>query len=76
MIDFFNLASLENSFFVATKIFFILCSILYFIFSLLVVKQVATSSKSITDKFNPVLIAFSYIHLVFSAILILMMLGL
>lgn len=76
MIDFFNSINLESSFFLATKIFFILCSFLYFIFSLVIVKQVATSSKSVTDKFNPVLIAFSYIHLVFSVILILMMFGL
>ena len=76
MIDFFNLANLESSFFVVTKAFFVICSIFYFIFSLIVVRQVAASSKSVTDKFNPILIAFSYIHLAFAVVLILMMLGL
>jgi hypothetical protein len=33
-------------------------------------------SKSITDKFNIILIAFSFIHLIFSVILVLSMLAL
>jgi hypothetical protein len=59
-------------FLLAQKTFFILCAILYFIFSLVVVKQVTTMSKDVKDKFNPILITFSYLHLVFAALLILM----
>jgi hypothetical protein len=52
-----------------SKIFFLACSGLYFVFSLIVVKQVTSMSKSVKDKFNPILISFSYLHLIFSIIL-------
>ncbi|HPT66388.1 MAG TPA: hypothetical protein PK257_03740 [Candidatus Woesebacteria bacterium] len=76
MNNFLNINGLENYFFIITKIFFISCSILYLIFSLIVVKQVTSMSKSVTDKFNPILILFSFIHLGFSILLILTMFGL
>lgn len=53
------------------KIFFILCSLFYFIFAAIVVRQTLSMSKNIVDKFNPVIIVFSYIHLVLAAFLIL-----
>lgn len=59
-------------FLLAQKTFFILCAILYFIFSVVVVKQVGTMSKNIKDKFNSILVGFSYLHLVFAGFLILM----
>lgn len=64
----FNLSNFNNFndyFFGITKIFFVILSILYVIFALIVVKQATSMSKSITDKFNPLLITFSFVHLVF-----------
>ena len=49
---------------------FILGAIFYLIFALIIVKQVSTMSKNINDKFNALLITFSYIHLIFSIILV------
>ena len=68
--------NLEFYFFGITKIFFILFAVLYFIFALIVVKQVTSMSRSVSDKFNVVLVIFSFIHLAFSVLLILIMLGL
>lgn len=59
-----------NWFLLAEKIFAISGTILYFIFSVVVVKQVSTMTKNIKDKFNGVLIAFSYLHLLFALLLI------
>lgn len=52
------------------KIFFIACSVFYLIFSLIVVKQVTSMTKNVKDKFNSVLISFSFIHLIAVAILV------
>lgn len=76
MIDLFSIFNLESYFSIATKIFFILCSLLYFIFALVVVKQVTSMSKSVKDKYNQILIIFSFIHLLFSLLLIIMMIAL
>ncbi|MDD4785185.1 MAG: hypothetical protein PHH12_01900 [Candidatus Shapirobacteria bacterium] len=76
MNNFLNINGLENYFFIITKVFFISCSFLYLIFALIVVKQVTSMSKSVTDKFNFILIVFSYLHLAFSVILVLTMFGL
>ena len=57
-------------FLIIQKIFFIACSVFYLIFALIVVKQVASMSKNVKDKFNPFLISFSFIHLVFAIFLI------
>lgn len=56
----------------AEKIFGVLGSIIYFIFALVIVKQVGTMSKNVKDKFNGVLITFSYFHLVAAIILVFM----
>jgi len=76
MNNFLTFNGLESYFFGITQIFFIACSFLYFIFALIVVKQVTSMSKSVIDKFNVVLILFSFIHLGFSILLILTMFGL
>jgi hypothetical protein len=56
----------------AGKIFTILGTVLYFIFSIVIVKQVTSMSKNVYDKFNNILIAISYIHLLFSLLLIIL----
>ena len=66
----------ENYFLLIIKIFFIIGSVLNIIFSFIVVKQVTSMSKNINDKFNFVLIVFSYIYLVLSIILVLSMVAL
>jgi hypothetical protein len=45
-------------------------SVIYLIFSLVVVKQVNTMSKNVKDKFNGILITISYIHLLGAIVLI------
>jgi len=54
------------------KFFFIALSLFYFIYATIVVKQVNSMSVNVKDKFNPILIAFSFIHLIFAALLILL----
>ena len=71
-----DMGNLEGYFFDITRIFFIALSFLYLVFALIVVKQVTSMSKSVTDKFNPILILFSFVHLGFSILLILTMFGL
>jgi len=56
------------------KFAFILGAIIYLIFALIIVKQVATMTKNINDMFNSVIIIFSYVHLVFAILLILLIL--
>lgn len=52
------------------KASFVLGAVLYVIFAMVVVKQVGTMSKNVNDKFNSVLIAFSYLHFAFAVILV------
>jgi hypothetical protein len=52
------------------KIFGVLGTLIYLIFSLIVVKQVGTMTKNVKDKFNAVLIAFSYLHLAAAVLLV------
>jgi len=54
----------------AEKIFGILGALVYLIFALVVVKQVTTMSKNVKDKFNGILIIFSYLHLVVAVLLV------
>ena len=56
----------------ASKIFVILGAIIYFIFSVVIVKQVTSMSQNVYDKFNSILIIFSYLHLLFSILLIIL----
>lgn len=73
MNNFLDINNMESYFFIFTKGFFILSSLIYFVFALIVVKQVTSMSKSVNDKFNPVLVIFSFLHLGFSIFLILTM---
>lgn len=56
----------------AEKLFAVLGALIYFIFALVVVKQVTSMSNNIYDKFNSILIVFSYLHLAFSVFLIIL----
>lgn len=64
--------NLSNYLLIAERVFGILGAVVYFIFALVVVKQVSTMSKNVKDKFNGILIAFSYLHLLLAIILIFM----
>jgi hypothetical protein len=55
---------------IVEKASFVLGSILYLIFALVVVKQVGSMTKNVYDKFNNILIAFSYIHFAFAIFLV------
>lgn len=61
---------------VGLKYFFLACTVFYFIFAIILIRQVTTMTKNITDKFNYIPISLSYIHLMFSAFLILSTLAL
>lgn len=61
---------LNNYLLIAEKIFGILGTLIYLIFALVIVKQVGTMSKNVKDKFNGVLIAFSYVHLIAAILLV------
>jgi len=63
-------ADLYNYLNIAEKIFAILGTLIYLIFALVVVKQVGTMSKNVNDKFNGILILFSYIHLAMAVFLV------
>jgi hypothetical protein len=66
------LGGLNNLLILAEKIFGVLGAIIYLIFSLVIVKQVGTMSKNVKDKFNGILIIFSYIHLAAAILLVFM----
>ncbi len=52
------------------KMSFVLGSILYLVFALVVIKQTTMMSKNVSDKFNGILITFAYIHAGFSIFLV------
>lgn len=52
------------------KLSFVLGSVLYLLFALIVVKQTTMMSKNVNDKFNAVLITFAYVHAAFSVFLV------
>ncbi|HWS49199.1 MAG TPA: DUF5657 family protein [Candidatus Methanoperedens sp.] len=64
------MGNLNNYLVLAEKIFGVLGAIIYLIFALVIVKQVGTMSKNIKDKFNGLLIIFSYIHLAAAVLLV------
>ena len=61
---------LNNYFLLLEKLSFVLGAILYLIFALVVVKQTTMMSNNVNDKFNGILITFSYLHLTFSILLV------
>jgi len=52
------------------KLSFVLGAFLYLIFAIIVIKQTSMMSKNVYDKFNNILITFSYIHAAFSVFLV------
>ncbi|PIU73576.1 hypothetical protein COS78_01640 [Candidatus Shapirobacteria bacterium CG06_land_8_20_14_3_00_40_12] len=54
------------------RVIAILGTTIYLIFAVVIVKQVTTMTHQIKDKFNGILIAFSYLHLLFSLLLALL----
>ena len=56
----------------AEKVLFVIGSLVYLVFALVVVKQVSMMNKNIYDKFNQVLILFSYVHLGFAIFLVIL----
>ncbi|MFZ2152644.1 MAG: DUF5657 family protein [Microgenomates group bacterium] len=62
--------NLNLYFLLAQKFSFVLGSIIYLVFALIVVKQTTMMSKNVIDKFNPVLISIAYLHLAFSIFLV------
>jgi hypothetical protein len=63
-------ANLNTYLTLALKISFILGSLIFIIFAVIVVKQTTMMSKNVSDKFNPVLIAIAYLHLAFSVFIV------
>ncbi|MEK7528122.1 MAG: DUF5657 family protein [Patescibacteria group bacterium] len=61
-----------NLLMIVEKILATLGTIIYVVFALVIVKQVTTMSNHVKDKFNGVLIVFSYLHLLFSLVLALL----
>jgi hypothetical protein len=64
------LTGLNNYLMIAEKICGVLGTLIYLVFSLVVVKQVGTMTKNVKDKFNGVLISFSYLHLIAAVMLV------
>ena len=64
------MSDLSSFFHLLEKFLGIAGSIIYLIFSLVVVKQVNTMSKNVKDKFNGILITISYIHLLGAILLV------
>ena len=56
--------------FIAQKISFVLGSIIYLIFAVVVLKQTTMMSKNVSDKFNPILISIATIHLLAACFLV------
>ncbi len=54
------------------KIFAFVGTGLYLIFAVVIVKQVSMMTKNVYDKFNAVVIVFSYIHLALAIFLMVM----
>ena len=54
------------------KASFVLGAVLYLIFASVVIKQVGTMTKNVYDKFNGVLITFSYLHFAFAIFLLIL----
>lgn len=66
------LGNLNSYFNLALKISFTLGGLIYLIFAFIIVKQTAMMTKNVNDKFNPILVTISYLHLAFSILLVLL----
>jgi len=54
------------------KVVFVIGALIYLIFAIVIVRQVTTMTKNVNDSFNPFLIIFSYLHLIFAVFLVLL----
>ena len=61
-----------NYFLLLEKVFGFLGTGIYLVFAIIIVKQVSMMTKNVYDKFNSVLIIFSYIHLALAIFLMVM----
>jgi len=59
-----------NYFLLIEKIFGVLGALIYVIFAVVMVKQVGMMTKNVKDKFNGILIVFSYLHLIAAVLLV------
>lgn len=62
---------INNFLTIVEKVIGVTGSIVYLVFAGVIVKQVTMMSKNINDKYNGLLIAISYIHLVVAIFLVL-----
>lgn len=62
--------NMENYLILAEKIFGELGAIVYLVFAVVVVKQVGAMTKNVKDMFNGILVAISYLHLIFALLLV------
>jgi hypothetical protein len=62
----------DTYFQLAEKLCFIVGAIIYMVFASIVVKQVSMGTKNIQDKFNDLLIIFSWIHFILSIFLVIL----
>lgn len=63
---------INNFLTIVEKVIGVTGSIVYLVFAGVIVKKVTMMSKNINDKYNGLLIAISYIHLVVAIFLVLM----
>ena len=61
---------INNILLLVEKASFILGSVFYLIFALVIVKQNSMMSKNVNDKFNAILITISIFHLIAAGILV------
>jgi hypothetical protein len=54
------------------KSFFVLSAVLYLFFAFIIVRQTTMMSKNVYDKFNAILVTFSYLHFAFSIFLVIL----
>lgn len=54
------------------KTLFVLGSIIYFVFSVVIVKQTTMMSKNVSDILNSFLVIFAYLHLIFAIFLVIL----
>lgn len=68
------LGDFTNIFYWLIKGMFIISSLLYLIFAIIVVRQTYQMTSKIYDMFNAILIAIAWIHLLISILLVLLVL--
>lgn len=66
------LPDLNNYLVLIERTFAFLGTGIYLIFAIVIVKQVSMMTKNVNDKFNGVVIFFSYLHLLLAIFLLLM----